>query len=65
MQTLQFFAVCKQNKFVFRPWGCNIDQFRIVFQPLLGTDIGAVGQCRGKKHHMLFISLKSMHRSTD
>ena len=62
MQTLQLLVIGEQDQLVFRPRGGHINQFLVVFQPLVSLRAGFVGQGQRKNHHILFVSLKGMNR---
>ena len=64
MQTLQFLDIRQYYQLVFCPGGCHINQFFIIFQPVISSLISLLGDCQRKKHNIFFISLKCMNRST-
>ena len=54
MQTLQFLDIRQYYQLVFCPGGCHINQFFIIFQPVISSLISLLGDCQRKKHNIFF-----------
>ena len=56
-------GVGKHDQLVSGPGDRHVDQLLVVLQPFIGFFFCLVRQGCGKQHHILFITLKGMHRA--